>query len=83
MLAGLVRVRSCVEGELGGSSAVRLSEEEVHGLLACMRGGDISVGDVVLAEKVTFLLASGFVNEVDCLLDDSVDLGSFLLRTCV
>jgi hypothetical protein len=48
-----------------------------------MRGGDVLVGDVVLAEKVTFLLASGFVNEVDCLLDDSVDLGSFLLRTCV
>ena len=83
MLAGLVRVKSCVEGGLGGCSAVRLSEEEVHGLLACMRREDISVGDVVLAEKVTFLLASGFVNEVDCLLDDSVDLGSFLLRACV
>ena len=83
MLAGLVRARSCVGGELGGCSAVRLSEREVHGLLACMRGRDISEGEVVLAEKVTFLLASVFVVEVDCLLDNSVDLGSFLLRTCM
>ena len=83
MLAGLLRARSCVGRELEGCSAVRFSEREVHGLLACRRGGDISEGEVVLAEKVTFLLASIFVDEVDCLLDNSVDLGSFLLRTCM
>jgi len=48
-----------------------------------VRGRGISGCGVVLAEKVTFLLASVFMAEVDCFLDGSVDLGVFLFRACV
>ena len=84
MLAGLVRFRSCVGMALEvGYSAVRFSEEGPHGLLACVGGRGISGCGVVLAEKVTFLLASVFMAEVDCFLDGSVDLGVFLFCACV
>jgi len=56
MLAGLVRLRSCVGKALEvGYSAVRFSEEGPHGLLTCVRGRGVSDCEVVLAEKVTFL----------------------------
>ena len=84
MLAGLVRFRSCVGMALEvGYSAVRFSEEGPHGLLACVGGRGISGCGVVLAEKVTFLLASVIMDEVDCFLDVSVDLGVFLFCACV
>ena len=57
---------------------MRFSEEGPHGLLTCVRGRGVSDCEVVLAEKVTFLLASVFMAEVDCFLDGSVDLGVFL-----
>jgi hypothetical protein len=83
MLAGLVRFRSCVGMALEvGYSAVRFSEEGPHGLLACVGGRGISGCGVVLAEKVTFLLAS-VIMEFDCFLDVGVDLGVFLFCACV
>jgi hypothetical protein len=84
MLAGLVRLKSCVGSALEvGCSAVRFSEGGPHGLLTCVGEGGISGCEVALAEKVTFLFASVFMAEVDCFLDSSVDLGVFLFRACV
>ena len=84
MLAGLVRLRSCVGKALEvGYSAVRFNEGGAHELLTCARRRGISGCEVALAEKVTFLFASEFVAEVDCFLDSSVDLGVFLFRACV
>ena len=84
MLAGLVRLKSCVGRALEvGCSAVRFSEGGPHGLLTCVGEGGISGCEVALAEKVTFLFMSEFVAKVDCFLASNVGLGDFLFRACV